>query len=143
MDLLLDIKKNKKLPLIIVFGSIYGDISQNVYEFKSFLQSHFQMHFIFVKDRTKSWYSNGVYEIGNNVDEVVTYLSKKIKTIQYTKIITTGMSMGGYASLLFGKLLHVDHIISFAPQIFIDNRSRKKYKDFSYEYQISKIKNKK
>lgn len=139
MDMLCDIKKDKRFPLIIVFGGLYGNIGHNIYEFKSFLQSNFDIHFIFVKDRSQSWYTNGVYGVGNNIDEVVRHLSNKIKKIKYTKIITTGMSMGGYASLLFGKLLNAENIISFSPQIFIDDKSRKKYKDFRYNKEISKI----
>lgn len=141
LDLLCDIKQNENLPLIIVFGGLYGGIGENVYEFKSFLQSHFKFHFIFIKDRYKAWYANGVYGVGKDIDSVCKYLSNKIKKIKYTKLITTGMSMGGYASLIFGKLLKADHIISFAPQIFIDNKSRQKYKDFNYNNEILKITN--
>ena len=32
--------------------------------------------------------------------------------------------MGGYAALLFGNILKVDKVLSFAPQTFIDKTNR-------------------
>jgi esterase/lipase len=48
------------------------------------------------------------------------YLEGIIKINKYDNICFIGNSMGGYAAILFGTLLNIDNIISFAPQTFID-----------------------
>lgn len=142
MDIFLDIKKKEKLPLLIIFGGFFGNIGVNIYEFKTFLTSNFNIHLIFVKDRYQSWYTNGIYGLSNSIDETVIKLKNIIKKINYNLLITTGMSMGGYASLLFGNLLQADKIISFSPQVFIDKKTRNKYNDQRWKNEILKIQNK-
>ena len=74
MDIHID-KKSTKLPLIISFGGMMGNLCQPVYEFKKYLTSNFKCHFIFVKDRYQCWYFKGIYGLGYN-------LTKSIKTIE-------------------------------------------------------------
>jgi len=145
-DIVLDIK-NEKLPLVIVFGSVLGNglnIAPN--EFQKYLNKNFNIHYIFIKDRFQVWYSNGIYGIGNSIDECIPNLKEIISNINYSKIITCGASMGAYAALVFGKLLNVDHILAFSPQTFLDKKTRTFYKDnrwqknFNEIYKLNKLK---
>jgi hypothetical protein len=146
MDIVLDIK-NDKLPLVIVFGSVLGNglnIAPN--EFQKYLNQIFNIHYIFIKDRYQVWYSNGIFGIGNSIDECIPKLKEIISNINYSKIITCGASMGAYAALIFGKLLNVDHILAFSPQTFLDKKTRALYKDNRWEknfndiYKLNKLK---
>ena len=93
------------LPLIIAFGGMVGGLSEPVYEFKKYLTTHFNCHFIFIKDRYQCWYFKGIYGLGHNFTKSVKRLKKLISKIKYSKIITLGTSAGGYAAILFGILL--------------------------------------
>ena len=104
-----------------------------VYEFKNFLISNFKCHFIFIRDLNQRWYLDDYIE--NSVNNIKTNINK----INYSKIITIGVSMGGYASILFGTLLNVNYILAFCPQTFINFENRKKYNDTRWENIINKI----
>lgn len=120
-------------PLIIIFGGLAGKIYWRVFEFKNFLTKNIDCHLLFLKDYKRSWYQYGVEELNSNtVDDFVISIQEIIQDINYSKIITLGTSMGGFASLLFGSLLKANSIIAFSPQTFIDRTNRKKYKDFRW-----------
>jgi len=145
-DIILDIK-NDKLPLVIVFGSVLGNgLNIAPIEFQKYLNQNFNIHYIFIKDRYQVWYSNGIFGIGNSIDECIPKLKNIINNINYSKIITCGASMGAYGALIFGKLLNVDQILAFSPQIFLDKNTRKIYKDNRWEknfndiYKLNKLK---
>ena len=59
-DYIIETNRNLK-PLIITFGGIAGGIYQPIFEFKTFLQSKIDCHFIFFKDSHHMWYHKGIY----------------------------------------------------------------------------------
>ncbi|MBT4391258.1 MAG: hypothetical protein HOD35_01210 [Euryarchaeota archaeon] len=126
-------------PLIIAFGGISGGIYQPVFEFKNFLQKNVDCHFIFVKDTNQCWYHKGAIGLGNNIENVTQNLKNIIKKINYSKVVTIGGSMGGFAALLFGIQLNVDGIIAFSPQTFIDKDNRKLHDDDRWSKQINYV----
>lgn len=129
----------KLKPLIITFGGISGGISTPLFEFKNFLQKNVDCHLLFIKDTKQCWYHNGARGLGKNINELKNNIINKIKTINYSKILTIGCSMGGYASLLIGKLIKADIILAFSPQTFIDQKNRNKYNDKRWIQQIKKV----
>ena len=131
MDYLVDHDDTTK-PLIITFGGISGQFHQPLFEFKKFLQKSVDCHFIYLKDTKQAWYQRGVVGIGDTIPEVVQSLKNIIKNINYSKIITLGSSMGGYAALLFGKLLEVDKILAFVPQTFISQKDLRTHGDLRF-----------
>jgi hypothetical protein len=133
MDILNETIYNESLPLIIAFGGIAGGLTIPVFEFKKFLLSKFKCHFIFIRDINQTWYLN------ESIENSVTIIKSYIDKINYSKIITLGISMGGFASILFGTLLNVNNILAFCPQTFIDFENRKKYRDTRWENIINKI----
>ncbi len=139
-DYLIDSNDEMK-PLIIAFGGISGAIYQPVFEFKNFLQNNVDCHFIFVKDTNQCWYHKGAIGLGNNIESASHNLKSIINTINYSKVLTIGGSMGGFAALLFGSLLKVDGIISFSPQTFIDKKNRRLNADNRWSKQMKYVHN--
>jgi len=133
MDILNETITDDCLPLIIAFGGILSGLGMPIFEFKNFLTSNFKCHFIFIRDLNQLWYLDDYIE--NSINKIKSIIDK----INYSKIITIGVSMGGYASILFGTLLDVNHILAFCPQTFINIENIKKYNDIRWENRINKI----
>ena len=66
-------------------------------------------------------------------DLTAEYLSTKIKG--YDKVVFIGGSAGGYAAILFGSLLNVDHVVAFNPQTDLKHVS----KYYKTRYNWSKV----
>ncbi len=63
---------------------------------------------LYMRNRN-NWYIGGMRGIGTNIQHTLAFLRKEF--LRYDKIITTGFSAGGYASMLFGSLLGVSDAI--------------------------------
>ena len=60
------------------------------------------------------WYLGGLNGIGKNINCTIAFLKKEFS--KYDKVVCTGSSAGGYASLLFGSLLKVNKVITVNAQ---------------------------
>ena len=123
----MDIKKKiigENKPIIIVFNSNIFD--SNNFEMEKSLKS-FEVNIIFLRDRYLSWYTKGVFGFSRSLEETKNKLEEEIREIKPNKIITIGLSSGGFAALYFGNLLKVNHIIASSPQIIINNYTIKYY----------------
>lgn len=112
--------KNMTAIFVTFSGRQLGMATLTFFEFRNFLQENFSkynQHF-FV-DKKTLWYTKGIEDISTNIDETLEYL--KQLTEGYEHVIFIGASMGGYAALLYGSLLNVDHVIAFRPQTIISN----------------------
>ncbi|NJM20899.1 MAG: hypothetical protein HC836_32550 [Richelia sp. RM2_1_2] len=114
------------LPLIISFGFAQWN-GEHQYDFVGRLKrveqiAQRQLNKIFLKDSTNSWYHNGVQGLGESIDEVAQSLQALIESMQPSRIIAVGQSMGGYAAIAFGILLKVDTVISFGSLSCLDSR---------------------
>jgi hypothetical protein len=123
----MDIKKqiigiNK--PLIIIFNSNIYDYTK--FELEKSLEN-FECNSIFLRDKYLSWYINGIDGFSKSLEETKNKLQEDIEQIKPNKIITIGLSSGGFAALYFGNLLKVNHIIACSPQIIINNNTIKYY----------------
>lgn len=124
--------------LLVSFGGIYQGLGIPVFEFFNSL-SNLNCDKIFIRDFHQAWYHRGLNDHIQSIDDLKGYLEGIIKNYHYSSVCMIGNSMGGYAALLFGKLLHADRIISFAPQTFIDRLHRIIYLDQRWRKQISTI----
>ena len=68
---------------------------------------------LYLRNRAK-WYLGGLKGIGKNITHTTAFLKKQFA--DYDKVICTGFSSGGYASILFGSLLEVNSVIAINPQ---------------------------
>lgn len=71
---------------------------------------------IFLRDQFQVWYFNGVRGLSTDIRTTVEAVRTHIERLQPNKIITTGVSGGGFAAILFGILLEVDRIVALNPQ---------------------------
>jgi hypothetical protein len=64
------------------------------------------------------WYLNSMQNIGEKIDNTIEFLKDIFNS--YERVVCTGSSAGGYASLLFGSLCNVNSVIAFVPQTNLD-----------------------
>lgn len=69
---------------------------------------------IFLRDIYKQWYVRGINKDINCLDEIYKLL---LKETEGYKVITIGLSAGGYAAILLGIMLNAKYILSFSPQL--------------------------
>lgn len=110
-----------------VLNNIY---KKNRYEFFKNRIEFCKKH-IFLRDVHKQWYVCGINKELNSVDKLADFLKKE--TSGY-KIITVGSSAGGYASALFGELLHAKYSICIDAQFNLCHPLIKK--DWSTTYPL-------
>jgi hypothetical protein len=60
------------------------------------------------------WYLGGLKGIGKNINCTISFLKKEFS--KYDKVLCTGFSAGGYASLLFGSLLNINKVVAIDAQ---------------------------
>lgn len=137
----LQILRNNSENLIVTFAGINNFFPATgpqkrtqPFEFLNYLSKTVPENtdFIFFVDNHKPqcWYHKGFKDITKNIDESVIYLNKIIKRKPYKKIIFMGVSMGGYAAILFGAKCNVTNVIAFIPQTILTNE--KKHKEEKY-----------
>jgi len=124
--------------LLVSFGGIQQGLGIPVFEFFNSI-SDLNCDKIFCRDFQQAWYQKGVDSELDSLNKVIEYLNDSISKNQYEKICFIGNSMGGYAAILFGTILNVDRVISFAPQSYINWWNRLLYGDTRWKTQISKI----
>lgn len=123
--------------LLVAFGGISGGMMIPPFEFFN-VASNFKFKKIFIRDLHQAWFQKGLLGI-NGVTDVTTmrdYMHEKIKESGCKKIVFVGNSAGGFAALLFGKLLNVDEVHAFVPQTFIDLENREKFDEMRWEEEI-------
>lgn len=86
-------------------------------------------HALFVKDPYQSWFlcglggSEGGSEGG--FDAVIGAVEAEARRLRPRRLVTIGLSMGGYAAIRAGLALAADAVVAFSPQIVIDPEQRK------------------
>ena len=111
--------------LWVLFGGIQGGLGVKILEFGNITKNS-PIKKMFVRDLNTMFFYKGIYEEDavNNILDMKRYLSQKLIESGAKKIAFIGNSAGGYASLLFGKLLNVDEIHAFSPLSFLDRQNR-------------------
>jgi hypothetical protein len=138
----------KSDTLWVLFGGINGGLGVKILEFGTITKS-FPIKKLFIRDMQQSFYQRGILEEENvnSVDDLKNFLQIKIEEANVKKLAFIGNSAGGYAALLFARLLNiVDEVHAFAPQTFLDNSNRKKNNDHTlpeiYAYLNNEMKDK-
>lgn len=77
--------------------------------------------YVLMRDRHLCWYQRGVEGVGD-INAVASYV--RALRSSYRRVIATGISMGGYAALMFGALGNTTEIVALSPQtrLFDDDR---------------------
>jgi len=124
-------KVSHALPLIIAFNGLQIRSQLN---FEDTLK-RLPVHALFLCDHQCSWYlmppeDNGFHNVSNHscgeatVVANVRTIQRVIAGINHTYVATLGISMGGFAALLYGPLVGATHVLAFDTQTFIDKHTR-------------------
>ena len=111
-------EENKKL--IVSFAS-NGKIDKDYFQRKSSLlelkynENNFDI--LYLRNQNK-WYLQGLNGIGENINHTISFLKKEFS--KYDKVLCTGCSAGGYASLLFGSLCNAHSVVAINSQTDLD-----------------------
>jgi hypothetical protein len=118
------IKQNSD-KIIVCFGGLAGILAKiPVFEFRNFLNKTIPNYSsLYLIDIKQCWYHKGLKGRTRNIPSTIRYLRNIIR--RYSEVTFIGVSMGGYAAILFGSLLNIKNVISFIPQTII-NRSHAK-----------------
>jgi predicted esterase YcpF (UPF0227 family) len=125
---------NGNKNLIICFGGRslqFGGILP--FEFLNFLKKTFvnECDLIFFIDKHQAWYHNGIMGITSNINDTKIYINNLINRNTYKNVIFTGVSMGGYAAILFGSLCNVTNVLAFIPRTKVHDSINQTYGDLN------------
>jgi len=76
---------------------------------------------VLMRDRHLCWYQRGVEGVGD-VEDVAGYVAEL--RMKYDRVITVGISMGGYAAILFGVLGDATEVVAMSPQTLLRDDDR-------------------
>lgn len=124
--------------LLVSFGGIKQGLGIPTFEFFNSL-SNIHCDKLFLRDFNQAWYQFGVNEEISTIGKIHDYLKAEISGNDYQKTCFIGNSMGGYAAILFGSMLGVKTVISFAPQTFIDQWNRLAALDLRWRRQLKRV----
>lgn len=103
------------------------------FEFFRVLDSVTPAKKLFLRDQSQAYYHHGIPGLGDDIAEVATGIHKIAERTGALKLVMLGNSGGGYAALLFGRLLGADEVHAFAPTTFILPELRDRYDDHRFE----------
>ncbi|SCZ00428.1 Lipase (class 3) [Paenibacillus polysaccharolyticus] len=132
-SIVIDFTKDSDTLLIIFCGRGARTPSPKIpppFEFYRSTQS-MGVNRIIIRDNKKAWFHKGLLNILDveTFDQMLTYIEDLIPANRFNKIIVMGLSMGGYAALLFGLLTRFKVTVhAFGPQTYFD-LDKKDYTD--------------
>jgi hypothetical protein len=132
-------RHEKSRNALIIFSHV--DYPAGKFAMTSALKD-FPINKIFVNCHDNSWYQQGVPGVSDTIDGTTAYLAKLLKDMRIKRSATVGMSMGAYASLLFGIKLGCTAVLSITPEISVGQdygRSYKLNKLRKYDYQYADL----
>ncbi|KJS09216.1 MAG: hypothetical protein VR73_03000 [Gammaproteobacteria bacterium BRH_c0] len=108
-------ERGKKLPevVLVVFATMFNNFYISNLAFLALIRK-IGVSVIIMKDPTVFNYLNGIPGLAKDFDESMAKLSQFIKANKYKKIVTTGFSSGGYASLLAATKLGASGCLALA-----------------------------
>lgn len=105
--------------LLLAFGGIANGLDVPPFEFFS-LTGDMPIKRAFIRDLRQSWYHRGLPGHGSSIAGVAEALAALIDEADVDRVVAAGTSAGGYAAILFGRLLGADTALCFGAQTVID-----------------------
>ena len=110
--------------LLVAFGGIAHRLAMPPFEFFR-LASALEVNKVFLRDLDESWYHRGVRGLSTDVESTAEALARIVRETGAERVVFTGNSAGGYASLLFGALSPTPVTAhAFSPQTFLGRGAR-------------------
>jgi pimeloyl-ACP methyl ester carboxylesterase len=94
---------------------------------------------IYLRDLHRAWYQLGLPPYAQTIDEAAALLADLILERNPRRVVSVGVSAGGFAALLFGHLLGVDETHAFSPRSYIDIDNRLSNDDFFMDDRLLEI----
>lgn len=137
---LISFPENKTDAAVIAFGGIGQGVGLPPFEFFNTF-SFLGVPCLFVRDPHRSWYQSPIEGLGDTLEQK----SRTLKSIVQDrfpnkKIICTGVSMGGWAAILFKAMCNFDRAVAFSPQTIICPHLKSKLGDTRFTEDIEAIK---
>lgn len=85
---------------------------------------------VYLRDPRRAWYQLGLEPHTSAIDDSAVFLQDLIIERAPRRIVSLGVSSGGFAAILFGGLLGVDEVHAIAPRTYVDIDNRIKNDDF-------------
>lgn len=121
--------------LVVAFSSLGVDSLAKPFEFRGLL-GRSDCAVLLLRDPDTSWYHllrdfpGGPSAIGDAIAECAR---------GFRRIVCVGYSMGGYAALLFGRLIGADTIIALAPQTNLSSDALAAWGDHRWDAQVARV----
>lgn len=96
-------------------------------------------HVLYIRDPQDAWYQKPIRELGNGLNDLAAIIREKLQHVGAEEIYIIGGSMGGYAAIALGGLLHAHRVLAFAPQSFISPELRAQHKDDRWSENLSPL----
>ncbi len=135
-SILIDCQSDNE-TLMFVFGGLNGRKNSG-WEFLT-IMSMFDLKKIFVKDVHCAWYHKGLPGICDDFEGVIAHLKDLAAAENPSRVISIGLSGGGYMALAAGILMDVDEIHSFSPQTVIGNKMISEYGDARFLHGVKRL----
>jgi hypothetical protein len=88
---------------------------------------------LFLRDHAQAYYHRGVRGLGEDVAAIEAGLRTAVERSGASRVVMMGGSGGGYAALLFGRLIGVDEVHAFAPTTFLTAELRERCGDRRFQ----------
>ena len=125
--------------LLIAFGGLASRLDGiPPFEFLSALSGTAARR-VFVRDLNQSWYQEGVRGVSTTLDATTAALRALVTESGAHRVVTLGVSAGGFAAIYFGCQLKADFVLAFGPQTFTSRRLRAWHRDRRWIEEIARI----
>ena len=125
--------------LLIAFGGLASRLDGiPPFEFLSAL-SDTAARRVFVRDLNQSWYQEGVRGVSSTLATTTAALRALVAESGARRVVTLGVSAGGFAAIYFGCQLDADFVLAFGPQTFTSRRLRRWHRDRRWVEEIARI----
>jgi pimeloyl-ACP methyl ester carboxylesterase len=114
------------------FGPETGEIPfESVHSFSGLESSP---NLIYVKDNTRSWYTNR-----NGMKELVEYILDFVKANKIEDVTTFGISMGGFGAVLLARKIGANRAIALSPRTLVGPRCTFDNRNINYTRALKDI----
>lgn len=125
--------------LLIAFGGIASRLDGIApFEFLSALAEQSARR-VFVRDLSQSWYQEGVRGVSSTLAGTTDALRTVVEESQPTRVVTLGVSAGGFAAIYFGCQIGADLAVAFSPQTFTSVTLRRWHRDHRWTKEIGRL----
>ena len=107
--------------LFVTFAGLGCKNTVPTFIFHNFLKKYDKIDKLFLRDIKCQYYLTGLKHNTNNIKDTIKFIQNIINKKKYKKIVAIGCSAGGFAAILYGNFLKFNKIITFAPQVVINN----------------------